>query len=161
MPILYPCTAKEFDSTKNGVQIVKEKLITHFSLHYGRHGRFIADDAYYQGAMPDPPNVDYDHTDIQSLIFWDAHKTACQQMVKEGLKMESQKVEWFAFMISILSVASKDLIEAEDDWVDTEEEQDPLQLWHIIERTHLTNITGSTDIDRYNAMESNTFSGKG
>jgi len=153
VPILYPPTSKEYDATKNGIQIVKEKLSTHFALHYGRRGRFIADDEYHQAVLPDIPNVPYDPGDIQSMIFWDAHKTACTQIVKEGLKMNSEKVEWFAFIISILSTASKDLVEAEDDWADTELEQDPLQLWRIVERTHLTNITGSTDIDRHNAME--------
>ena len=153
IPVLYPPTSPEHDTTKNGVQIVKEALINHFSLHYGRRGRFIADDEYFAAPMPDEPEVDFDPFDIQSMIFWDAYKIACAEVVKEGLRAESQKVEWFALIISILSPASKGLVEAEHEWEDIEERQDPLELWRIIKRTHLTRITGSTDIDRYNAME--------
>ena len=153
IPVLYPPTSSEHDATKNGVQIVKEALINHFSLHYGRRGRFIADDEYFVAPMPDAPDVDYDPHDIQSMIFWDAYKIACAEVVKEGLRVESEKVEWFALIVSILSPSSKDLVEAEQEWEDIEERQDPLELWRIIERTHLTRITGSTDIDRYNAME--------
>ena len=153
VPVLYPPTSPEHDATRNGVQIVKEALITRFSLQYGRKGRFIADDEYFETPMPDAPEVDYDPHDVQSMIFWDAYKIACAEVVKEGLKADSQKVEWFAFIISILSPASKDLVEAEDEWDEVEEHQDPLELWHLIERTHLTRITGSTDIDHYNAME--------
>ena len=153
IPVLYPPTSPEHDTTQNGVQVVKEALINRFSLHYGRRGRFIADDEYFEAPMPDAPEVEYDPHDIHSMIFWDAHKIACAEVIKEGLRAESQKVEWFAFIVSILSPASKDLVEAEDEWEDVEERQDSLELWRIIERTHLTRITGSTDIDRYNAME--------
>ena len=43
-------------------------------------------------------------------------------------------------------------MQAEDDWEDTNNEQDPLELWRIVERTHLTRVTGSTVLDQDNAM---------
>ena len=92
VPVLYPPTSPEHDATRNGVQIVKEALITRFSLQYGRKGRFIADDEYFETPMPDAPEVDYDPHDVQSMIFWDAYKIACAEVVREGLKAESQKV---------------------------------------------------------------------
>ena len=52
-----------------------------------------------------------------------------------------------------LSHASKDLIEAHDDWEEANNLQYPSQFWTVIEATHLTALTGARDIDRDAGMD--------
>ena len=56
-------------------------------------------------------------------------------------------------ILSVLSPVSRDLVEAEDEWETVNVEQESLELWRIVERTHLAHVTGSTDIDRADAMD--------
>jgi hypothetical protein len=67
--------------------------------------------------------------------------------------MADERVSWFNTILSILSQGSKNLVEAEDMWEQIRDRQDPLPLWRLVEKTHLTRVTGSTDIDRFNAMK--------
>ena len=153
IPILYPPHAKEHDAMRNGIQLVKEKLVLYFSKEYGRYGRFIADDAYFQQEVADPPNIPHDPDNQASVIQWKAYEAACIEIVKKGLVIADEKVSWFSVILSVLSPASKDLVEAENEWETVNVDQDPLELWRLIERTHLTHVTGSTDIDRADAMD--------
>ena len=47
IPILFPPQSSHHDATRNGVQVVKEKLIRYLSKEYGRYGRFMVEDEYY------------------------------------------------------------------------------------------------------------------
>ena len=153
IPILYPPNAREYDEVRASVQLVKEKLGLHFSLHFGRHGRFLTNDQYYNAEVPDPPNVPIDPNNHATVVQRKTYEVACSEIVKISLKMNDQRTSWFSTIMRVLSQASKDLVEAEDEWEQVNEDQDPLELWHLVERTHLTRITGSTDIDRANALE--------
>ena len=153
IPILYPPHAKEHDAMRNGIQLVKEKLVLYFSKEYGRYGRFIADDGYFLREIANPPVRPLDRDNQASVIEWKAYETTCIEIVKKDLAIADEKVSWFSVILSVLSPASKDLVEAEDEWETVNEDQDPLELWRIVERTHLTHVTGSTDIDRADAMD--------
>jgi len=153
VPTLYPPTSREHDPTRNGVQVVKEKLTIYLAFHFGRYGRFIADDKYYERKMPDPPEVLVDPTNPAVMAQWKTYEIGVSEMVKEGIRAANDKVSWFSTIQSVLSQASEDLVEAEDDWEEVLEQQNPLRLWRLVEKTHLAKITGSTDIDRDNAME--------
>ena len=73
-------------------------------------------------------------------------------VAKRAMKTNNDKVSWFSVIQSVLSQESEDLVQAEDDWEEVELEQDPLELWRLVERTHLTRVTGSTVLDQDNAM---------
>ena len=153
IPILFPPSAKEHDAMRNGIQKVKETLSLYFARYYGHYGRFIANDEYFDEPVPDPPEQPFDPDNQAVVIQWRAYEAACIEVAKNKVRMNNETVSWFSTIVSILSPASKNLVEAEDEWDEVNQDQDPLELWRLVERTHLTRVTGSTDIDRNNAME--------
>ena len=153
VPILYPPTAREHNPARNGVQVVQEKLSLYFTFHFDMYVRFIAGDKYFERKMPNPPLILADATNPAIMARWKVSEIFVAEVIKEGLRRDNDKVSWFSTILIILSQAPKDLVEAEDDWNDVLENQSPLRLWRLIEKTHLAKITGSTDIDRDNAME--------
>ena len=150
--ILYPPNSTSHDATKNGVQIVKEKLTRYLGRGYGRFGRFIADDEYFVEPIPDPPDDPLDPNNQNSVIQWKVYESAMTEVAKRAMKTNNDKVSWFSVIQSVLSQESEDLVQAEDDWEEVELEQDQLELWRLVERTHLTRVTGSTVLDQDNAM---------
>ena len=152
IPIFFPPHSRSHDATKNGVQVVKEKLVRYLSKHYGRFGRFLVDDAYYVEPDPRRPALGLDPDFEESVVEWKVYESGCVESAKQNRQSERDKVAWFSIILGLLSQESEDLVQAEDDWEDTNNEQDPLELWRIVERTHLTRVTGSTALDRDNAM---------
>ena len=88
IPILYPPNSRAYDATKNGVQIVKEKLTRYLAKEYGRYGRFIADDVYYVEPAPAPPGR-LDPQDQASVIEWKVYETTLIELAKADMKRNS------------------------------------------------------------------------
>ena len=153
LPVLVPPSSPAYNVMTNGFQHFKDKLLIYFSAKYGLHGTFLATGAYHQEDPPEPPEYEYDPGDRAIDVLWQTYESECAEHMRELRRQSSDRVSWFNVILGQLSDASKDLIEAHDDWEEANNLQDPLQFWTIIEATHLTAQTGAREIDRDAAMD--------
>ena len=153
LPVLIPPNSPAYNVMTNGFQHFKEKLTIYFSTKYGLYGSFLTTGVYHDPDPPDAPDFDYDPTDRDSVILWKVYEAECSEHMKDRRRQTADKVSWFNVILGQLSENSKDLVEANDNWENIRDMQDPIGLWEIIEATHLTAQTGARDIDQNAAMD--------
>jgi len=80
------------------------------------------------------------------------YKSQQIEYAKEIKKLEDDRANWFAIIVGQLSPASKQLVQAHNDWNNADRDKNPLQLWQIITATHIAARTGNPAMDRRAAL---------
>ena len=89
---------------------------------------------------------------MSSVIEWEVYKAQHIELAKETKRLEDDRVSWYAMIMGQLSPASKQLVQANNDWNNVERDKDPLQLWQIITATHIVARTGNPAMDNRAAL---------
>ena len=153
MPVLFPRSASEYNELINGPQAFldscEEKLLSTF----GPNGSFIKQLTYRVFTPPIQPNVPYSRNN-QNAIVWDAYRDSLSEYNRDIKKFEDDKLKMFGIIMGNVSPASKLLIKSEVEWStnNLDVTKDPLQLVQLIIRSHLSENTGSSELDKMAAI---------
>ena len=61
-------------------------------------------------------------------------------------------MSWYAIIMGQPSLASKQLVQAHNDWTNVDRDKNPLLLWQLITATHLAARTGNPALDKRAAL---------
>ena len=158
MALLYPRSSSEYSELVNGPQAylesVHEKLISQF----GSNGSFIKGLAYRTFTAPVAPRAALSQNSGPSRVAWKVYEDAELDHARDKKRLEEDKPKMFGIMMGNISPASKLLIKSHADWGtgDLDVKQDPLLLAKLITKSHMSENTGSTELDKSAALREYT-----
>ena len=153
LAVLFPRSAPEYSELINGpeafLQCWHKKLLADF----GPNGSFIISKAYRQLVAPTRPAGQYTNTGPAGQR-WEEYKNDRIEYTKATQKFDEDKTKMFGLLMGNISPASELLIRADPDWTanTVEAKSDPLDLVKIIVKSHLSENTGSSDLDKMACM---------
>jgi hypothetical protein len=103
---------------------------------------FITKKKLWEPEAPDEPEVKYKIKNRASVSAWKAYDSAVERRDKESEKFEDDKIRMFNVIMGQLSNASKSQLKQFNGWDELLESHNPLDLWNLIEATHLIPIAG-------------------
>jgi len=99
---------------------------------FGRLGDFIKSGAYYTPPLPTP-----DMTILDSTMRDEVLKADFRERAKTINKLNTEKPQLYAFIMSKLSVESEDELKRHQSYSTFDDDKDPLGLWKALEQLHL------------------------
>ena len=132
-------------SNTNNYAEFKEPLRIYLEATFGKYGKFITDKKLWEPENPDLPTIRYNVKNRLSVSTWKAYDSAVERKDKQIEKFEDDKIKIFNVIMGQLSDPSKAQLKQFHGWRELLESNNPLELWNLIEATHLIPIA-SNDI---------------
>ena len=132
---------------KSNLPVFKRILQVKAGKQFGKLARFIETRTYYAPNAPTNPKKDrtfaaLPQEDQEDLVV--DYTEARKAYNKEIIAMRLERPKLYNMIYEALSVESRDKVQQNAGWAQISAEMDPLELWKIIEDTHL--IGGDTPI---------------
>jgi hypothetical protein len=125
----------------------KESLIEYAFDKYGDFARFITEEEYWDPPMIEIPEDEEFSAEKDPFGMMKFHiQNQLGERNKEVLKQRSYRSKIYHFIWSRMSHASKDVLARTEGWNDLKSSMDPLQLWLVIKRTHVSGNLGPTNL---------------
>jgi len=133
---------------ENNLREWKDKMETYALREFGHLGLIFQDNTYYTPPEIELPAIEdnsdpfSEENDPYGLILED-YKYQLKERRSAIAKLESNKIPLYAFMMSKLSAQSRTAIMREPNFEEVEASKDALELWMLIQTTHLGGNGGS------------------
>ena len=135
-------------NSKNNFESFKRKLINHCKVHYGSMVRVLTHSEYPKYEVEDL-ETGIRTRESDNPLEIELRKINLIEKIKFKREMEEKRIMMYGTIFGLLSDESRDIVTRDTEYTSTEQKDDVLKLWNIIERTHQVEKSGIDSKDQH------------